>query len=72
MTVLLLAGDSSGLARGVDPQMDVCSHKVLHRPDSEVQPVPGGLLDWPALSLAQCPGSCMVPNGRTVPCAGAQ
>ena len=52
VSLLLLAGDSSGLARGVDPQMDVRLDKVLHRPDSEVQPAPGGHLNWPALSLA--------------------
>ena len=70
---LLLAGDPSDLARRVDPQMDVCYDKVLHRADIEVQPVPGGLLNWPALGLALCPGSCIVPiDCCTVPCAGAQ
>ena len=54
VTLLLLAGDSSDLACGVDPQMDVRTDKVLHCADLEVQPVPGGLLNWPALSLAEC------------------
>ena len=49
----LLVGDSSDLACGVDPKVDVRTHKVLHCANSKVQPVPGGLLNWPALIPAQ-------------------
>ena len=52
MTLLLLAGDSSHLARRVDSKMDVCFDEVLHCADIKVQSVPGALLNWPALGLA--------------------